>query len=210
MWKRGCAIALSLSLGAVSGLPAFADKGATPPNGKGGVTFAADTTVFDRNVRVVGGLAVDGTVTCKVLTILGGMDVAEPIVVAPENAAAIAPGMVLSIDPEHPGALMLASEPYDQKVAGVVSGANGIAPGLQLHTETLDASPHLLAMVGRIYVRATMETPDGHRYTRGENLVLLAGPSREAVPVRRVRPDGKGGEVVEYDGAPAHAGAAHR
>jgi len=59
----------------------------------------------------------------------------------------------------------------------------------------------------RIYVRATMETPDGHRYTRGENLVLLAGPSREPVPARRVGPDGRGGEVVEYDGAPA---ASHR
>jgi len=155
MWKRGCAFVLSLSLGAVSGLPAFAEQGTTPTK-TGGVTFAADTTVFDRNVRVAGGLAVDGTVTCKVLTILGGMDVAEPVPVAADNLAGIGPGYVLSIDPEHPGSFLLASEPYDPKVAGVVSGANGIAPGLQLHTET-EASPHLLAIAGRIYVRATAE-----------------------------------------------------
>ena len=38
--------------------------------------------------------------------------------------------MVAVIDPAHPGQLTLATEPYDPEVAGVISGANGVRPGM--------------------------------------------------------------------------------
>jgi len=42
------------------------------------------------------------------------------------------PGSVMSIDPANAGGLMLAREPYDRRVAGVVSGAKDYAPGVTL------------------------------------------------------------------------------
>lgn len=73
-------------------------------------------------------LDVAGTTRTHVLQITGGADLAEPFAVgrpkdAPER---IEPGVLVVIDPENPGNLKLAREPYDRKVAGVISGANGL------------------------------------------------------------------------------------
>ncbi len=38
--------------------------------------------------------------------------------------------MVAVIDPDHPGQLTLATEPCDPEVPGVISGANGVRPGM--------------------------------------------------------------------------------
>lgn len=63
-----------------------------------------------------GGLALwaDGPMQCKTLKILGGADLAEPFDVA-AGAEETKPGMVVVIDPEHPGDLRLADQPYDGK-----------------------------------------------------------------------------------------------
>ncbi len=54
----------------------------------------------------------------------------------------------------------------------------------------------------QVYVRAELETPGGHVYTRGENLILLAGEPREP-PIRpRMVPDGRGGQGLSFDGSP--------
>jgi len=42
------------------------------------------------------------------------------------------PGSVMSIDPARPGGLLVASTPYDRRVAGVVSGAKEYKPGITL------------------------------------------------------------------------------
>jgi hypothetical protein len=93
---------------------------------------------------------VQGTMSCKVLTIRGGADVAEPFVM-PE---AIAKGSVVVIDGAHPGQLKLSAEAYDTRVAGIVSGANGISPGIALHQEGMVEGGQNVALSGRVYVQA--------------------------------------------------------
>ena len=93
---------------------------------------------------------VQGTMSCKVLTIRGGADVAEPFAM-PET---IAKGSVVVIDDAHPGQLKLSAEAYDTRVAGIVSGANGINPGIALHQEGVVEGGQNVALSGRVYVRA--------------------------------------------------------
>lgn len=47
-------------------------------------------------------------------------------------ASGVAPGSLMSIDPERPGSVRLATRPYDRLVVGVVSGARDYRPGLTL------------------------------------------------------------------------------
>src|SRR5262249_5761230 len=63
------------------------------------------------------------------LTITGGSDLAEPF---PISSLGISEGSVVVIDEDHPGELKVSTEPYDTHVAGIVSGANGINPGISL------------------------------------------------------------------------------
>ncbi len=93
-----------------------------------------------------------GRVITSVLEITGGADLSEPFDVSDE---AIEPGMVVVIDPANAGRLKLAGEAYDRKVAGVVSGAGGVNPGLVMRQEnSLAAGAHNVALTGRVYCRA--------------------------------------------------------
>jgi hypothetical protein len=90
------------------------------------------------------------TRTCT-LTITAGCDLAEPF---PLDAEDIPKGSVVVIDKEHPGKLKLSTLSYDKRVAGIVSGANGINPGISLHQEgALDGGENV-ALSGRVYVLA--------------------------------------------------------
>ena len=94
-----------------------------------------------------------GNVVVSVLEIIGGSDLAEPFEVA--GAESIEPGIVVAIDPEHPGQLRIADKAYDRKVAGIVSGANGINPGMIMSQEETVADGSLLvALTGRVYAWA--------------------------------------------------------
>jgi hypothetical protein len=87
------------------------------------------------------------------LVIEGGSDLAEPFEVS--EAETIQPGMVVAIDPEQPGRLRLADKSYDRTVAGIVSGANGIKPGLTMKQEGTLADGSLpVALTGRVYCLA--------------------------------------------------------
>jgi len=104
-------------------------------------------------------LHVAGTTTTSVLAITGGSDLAESFTVVPDDGASssIEPGVVLSIDPDHPGQLTLATTAYDQRVAGVLSGANGVRPAMVVgdsRNPTL-AGTYNIALSGRVYVKAT-------------------------------------------------------
>jgi hypothetical protein len=93
---------------------------------------------------------VDGTASTKVLQITGGMDIAEPFEFT--DVESIQPGMVVSIDPEKPGKLVVSSQAYDHRVAGIISGANGINPGLTMKQEgTVADGAHPVALTGRVY-----------------------------------------------------------
>jgi len=96
-----------------------------------------------------------GEVVVGSLTINDGMDLAEPFSIArTENNGElpVQPGMLVSIDPEHPGQLALSQTAYDHKVAGCVSGANGLNPAIILKQENMvseDSFP--VALSGRVY-----------------------------------------------------------
>ena len=97
-------------------------------------------------------LHVNGTATVGVLQILGGGDLAEPFSV--EDTANVEPGTVMVIDPDHPGQLKISESAYDRKVAGIISGAGGLNPGLMLGSDCTLPTKTLVALTGRVYCKA--------------------------------------------------------
>jgi hypothetical protein len=82
---------------------------------------------------------------------LVGADCAENFTV--QDRSGIIPGTVLVIREE--GSLAPSQQPYDSKVAGVVSGAGGLRPGIILD-DTLDQSGACpVALSGKTYCRVT-------------------------------------------------------
>lgn len=93
----------------------------------------------------------EGRVITDVLEITGGSDLSEQFDVSAGDQAP-GPGMVVVIDPDRPGQLRLATTPYDRKVAGVISGANGVRPGLLMgQRESVADGQHPVALTGRVY-----------------------------------------------------------
>ena len=90
-----------------------------------------------------------GKTTCSVLKITGGSDIVEPFNVKEEKT--IQPGMIVVIDPYNPGGLKLSDTAYDRCVAGVLSGAGGVKPGLMLSQENVLQGDHQVALAGRVY-----------------------------------------------------------
>ncbi len=89
--------------------------------------------------------------TVRALTIYGGADLAEPFAM---SHADVAPGTVVVIDAENPGKLRRSAAAYDKKVAGIVSGANGIRPGISMIQEDALEAGENVALSGRVYVKA--------------------------------------------------------
>lgn len=93
----------------------------------------------------------EGRITTQVLTITGGSDLSENFEI---NAAKdeLQAGMIVSIDPKNPGELVLAREAYDNKVAGIVSGAGGVKTGMLMSQAGTKADgKHPVALTGRVY-----------------------------------------------------------
>jgi hypothetical protein len=93
----------------------------------------------------------DGRIVGSVLELTGGSDLAEPFnVTAP--AGEIRPGMLVCIDPHNPGELVLSSSPYDRTVAGIISGAGQINPGMLMsQAGGVADGRHPVALTGRAY-----------------------------------------------------------
>ncbi|MFM9994240.1 MAG: hypothetical protein ACKVU4_00400 [Phycisphaerales bacterium] len=120
---------------------------AVSPSGYGG---------YFVNTSSAGGAALyaDGLAKVKTLQILGGSDLAEPFNVhGATETDPIVPGMVVVIDEANPGDLRLSDRPYDTKVAGVISGANGLEPGMVMRAEgqPMADGEHPVAMTGRVW-----------------------------------------------------------
>jgi hypothetical protein len=96
-------------------------------------------------------LDVAGTIRTSVLTITGGSDIAEPFQMSSDQ---IVKGSVVVIDEQNAGHLKLSTQAYDSHVAGVVSGANGIKPGISLHQEGVLEGGENVALTGRVFVQA--------------------------------------------------------
>jgi hypothetical protein len=95
----------------------------------------------------------NGRTTTRVLAITGGSDLAEAFQVnAAGRQVQPVPGAVVSIDPDHPGHLMVSNTAYDRKVAGIVSGAGGVKAGMIMSQEGTLADGELpVALSGRVY-----------------------------------------------------------
>jgi hypothetical protein len=91
-----------------------------------------------------------GVVEVPVLKINGGSDIVEPFDIRDEDSAV--PGMVVVIDSEYPGCLKCSDRAYDTCVAGIVSGAGGVKPGLMINQEEyfLEGG-YPVALTGRVY-----------------------------------------------------------
>lgn len=94
-----------------------------------------------------------GRLTTKVLQITGGSDLSEQFEI---QGATVdlqpVPGLVVSIDPEQPGALTISHQAYDRRVAGIISGAGEVRPGLVMgQAELVGNDPFPVALTGRVY-----------------------------------------------------------
>ena len=91
-----------------------------------------------------------GTLFVKVLTVQGA-DVAEPFQM---SSPALTQGSVVVIDEDHPGQLKQSTSAYDRRVAGIISGAGGVRPGLSLQQLASEKDGQNVALTGRVYVQA--------------------------------------------------------
>lgn len=105
------------------------------------------------NATFDGDLTVGGTTTTGVLTITGGSDLSERFDVR-SSGAAVEPGVVVCIDPANPGQLVVSGKAYDRTIAGVISGAGGVNPGMVMsQTGTIADGKLPVALTGRVWVR---------------------------------------------------------
>jgi hypothetical protein len=117
----------------------------------GSIVFEPESYLNGSNPNNYVTIANSGNVSVKNITIRGGADVAEPFDVSEEKVAA---GSVVIIDDEHPGKLKVSSSAYDTRVAGIISGANGVNPGISLHQDGMLEGSQNVALSGRVYVQA--------------------------------------------------------
>jgi hypothetical protein len=108
------------------------------------------TIVLDAEFNAGG----DGRITTEVLQITGGADLSEQFEVAtPVSDLMPEPGMVVSIGGGALGMLEISRRAYDRRVAGVISGAGGVQPGMLMGQRgTAADGQYPVALTGRVYV----------------------------------------------------------
>ena len=122
----------------------------SPPSASSGITINENGNLGVGTWAPQARLDVNGTARAGALVLTGGGDLAEPFDIT--GAENIQPGWVVVIDEAHPGQLRPAGQPYDRKVAGCISGANGLQPGLVMQQEGSAASGEFpVALSGRVY-----------------------------------------------------------
>jgi len=93
----------------------------------------------------------EGRISCDVLQINGGSDLSENFDIRSYHQP-LQPGMIVCIDPNNPGQLVTSSKAYDKTVAGVISGAGGVKPGMLMGQKgTAADGSHPVALTGRVY-----------------------------------------------------------
>ncbi|MBN1149261.1 MAG: hypothetical protein JXA78_18515 [Anaerolineales bacterium] len=135
------------------GIQLLTNDDGTLPTNENGINIDESGNVGIGTMYPAAKLDVRGTARTQVLQITGGADLAEPFEIA--GAQNVRPGMVVAIDPQHEGQLRIAGQAYDPMVAGCVSGANGIQPGLVMQQEgTLASGAFPVSLTGRVYCLA--------------------------------------------------------
>lgn len=93
-------------------------------------------------------------IVVPVVQITGGSDLSENFDVSNPDGARAEPGMVLCIDTKNPGRLTPCGRAYDKTVAGVISGAGGVKPGMLMgQAGSIADGSHPVALTGRVYVK---------------------------------------------------------
>jgi hypothetical protein len=120
-----------------------------------GTTDAGQITFYSEDgitptIEIDGDYNGDGRITTNEIQITGGSDLSEFFELSDENN--IEKGMVVCIDENNPGQLKKSEKSFDKTVAGIVSGANNIKPGLVMSQKgTIADGEHLIALSGRVY-----------------------------------------------------------
>lgn len=125
--------------------------------GAGGIRFGEIDTAnnFSQGMFLAanGFLTVTGRVSASTVEIRGGADIVEGFT----SSETLEPGTVVVIDAGKIGDIAASTTAYDSKVVGIVSGANGVNPGMKLgHEGVLDGDVQV-AMTGRVYVKCSAE-----------------------------------------------------
>jgi hypothetical protein len=103
-------------------------------------------------IEIDGDFNGDGRIITQELQITGGSDLSEQFDVGEALGTGPAPGMVVSIDPNRPGKLIVSAKAYDRTVAGIISGAGGVDTGLYMGQKGTPADgSHPVALTGRVY-----------------------------------------------------------
>jgi len=125
----------------------------------GGDGYGGDVQIGSQNPSIQT-LAAYNTATgqymdlsARTLTLYGGADVAEPFQIS-NSEREVPKGAVVIIDEQNPGHLVLSERAYDTRVAGVISGAGGVNPGIQLKQTGVLEGGQDVALSGRVYVQA--------------------------------------------------------
>jgi hypothetical protein len=136
-----------------------------------------------------GGATFAGEVFAPVVTVTGGSDVAEPYNVAPAGEVKAIPGMLVAIDPDKVGQMRVASRAYDTTVAGIISGANGINPGITLRQKGTIADGELpVASIGRVWCWCDADANGA--IEAGDMLTTSDTPGHAMKAVDKARRDG--------------------
>lgn len=134
----------------------------TDPGGAGpgvyGQSTHGDAGFFNGNVTITGHLAFGA-----------GADCAEQFDVVPEACAE--PGTVMVLNST--GALAESEAPYDNRVAGVISGAGDYQPGIVLDSRDSSAGRAAIALVGKAYCKVDADIRPIHA---GDLLTTSATP----------------------------------
>jgi hypothetical protein len=123
-----------------------------PPASSNGVAITTAGSVGIGTTTPSARLEVIGRTKTGSLEITAGSDLAEPFDTG--TADAVEPGSVMVIDASTPGKLRVSDREYDSRVAGIVSGAGGVKPGITLQQDGVLQGKTLVALAGRVYCRA--------------------------------------------------------
>jgi hypothetical protein len=153
-----------------------ADGGPADPGAKLALRNAAGVSTVFLDAKDGDG---NGRIKTQVLQITGGSDFSEQFDIGPAatpsrevssqysgamggNETATVdpiPGMVVCIDSQNPGKLIVSSAAYDRTVAGVISGAGGVKPGMLMgQAGSVADGAHPVALSGRVFVLCDAST----------------------------------------------------
>jgi hypothetical protein len=97
----------------------------------------------------------NGTTKTTVLEITGGSDLSELFSIKKYKDILPVCGMIVSINPDAAGELIISNSPYDKKIAGIISGAGDITYGMVMgQNDSILKGKFPVALTGRVYCLA--------------------------------------------------------